>query len=208
MTDKDSIIKHLLGSKVLSIIRHHSPENLPETIEAIATGGVKSIEITANTPGFAETLKKISSMKGILPGAGTVLDVASAKKAVDAGARYLVSPICPITVAEYCRKNDIVFIPGTFTPTEIVSAREQGGDIIKVFPAVTLGPGFFKALRGPLKNIPIMATGGIDSGNAPSFLEAGADMIGVGTNLFGSELIDNKDYDGITEKVRAFLSGL
>jgi len=208
MNKKSDIISSLLEKKIVAIIRHHTDKNLVETMDAIAEGGISAIEVTANTPNFEKILKQLSIRKDVIPGSGTILDVTTAKKAIDSGAKYLVSPICPLPVAAYCRKHDIVFIPGTFTPTEIVSARELGGDIIKVFPSITLGPGFFKALRGPLKDIPVMATGGISTENANSFLQAGANMIGIGTNLFGSELIDLANFKGITNKVKSFNSGL
>jgi 2-dehydro-3-deoxyphosphogluconate aldolase / (4S)-4-hydroxy-2-oxoglutarate aldolase len=151
---------------------------------ALLGAGVRFIEVTIDSPGalaFLETAAK--DFKGALFGAGTVTVPDLAEKAIQAGARFLVTPNFNPEVIQVARSHRIPIFSGAMTPTEIFSAYQAGAEVIKVFPAATLGSAYFKELRGPFSEIPLMATGGINLDNAPDFFAAGATALGVGSSL-------------------------
>jgi 2-dehydro-3-deoxyphosphogluconate aldolase / (4S)-4-hydroxy-2-oxoglutarate aldolase len=132
-------------------------------------------------------------------GAGTVLDPETARAVLLAGAEYIVAPTVNIDVIRLCQRYGKLVMPGAFTPTEILTAWEAGADIVKVFPADTVGPEFFKAMRGPLPHIRLMATGGVDLATAAAFLHAGACCLGIGSQLVEPEAIAEKNFDRLRE---------
>src|SRR5213595_246940 len=155
-------------------------------------------------PGALDVVKAVRSALGdrVLLGAGTVLDPETARAALLAGAEYLVAPTVNLEVIRLCRRYDKLVMPGAFTPTEILTAWEAGADIVKVFPADVVGPAFFKALRGPLPQVRLMPTGGVDLQTAADFLRAGASCLGVGGQLVDPKLIAARDFDRIRELAR------
>jgi len=140
----------------------------------------------------------------VLLGAGTVLDAETARAALLAGADFLVSPVVAVDVIKMARRYDKVVMAGAFTPTEILAAWEAGSDVVKVFPAEVLGPAFFKAVRGPLPQVKLMPTGGVDLTTAAQFLAAGAVCLGVGSQLVAPQLVAAKDYAGLTKLARQY----
>src|SRR5262249_54494308 len=152
---------------------------------ALADGGVSVVEITMTVPGALDVVRRVRETLGdrLLLGAGTVLDPETARAALLAGAEFLVAPTVNLDVIRLCQRYDKLVMPGPFTPTEILAAWEAGADIVKVFPADVVGPAFFKALRGPLPQVRLMPTGGVDLTTAAAFLRAGACCLGVGGQL-------------------------
>jgi len=135
---------------------------------------------------------------GFLLGAGTVVDAETARLAILAGAQFVVSPVLRPEMIEVCHRHDVAAIPGCFSPTEILTAWEAGADVVKVFPATSLGPAYFKDLRGPLPHIKLMPTGGVTIDNAADWIRAGAVAVGVGTALVDPKAVAAGDYRAIT----------
>jgi 2-dehydro-3-deoxyphosphogluconate aldolase/(4S)-4-hydroxy-2-oxoglutarate aldolase len=155
--------------------------------------------------GALEALAQCSASLGesVVFGAGSVLDPETTHLALSAGARFVVGPTFSPEVVRACRRYDAVAIPGAYTPTEILTAWEAGADLVKVFPAGALGPGYLRELRGPLPHLRLMPTGGITIESAGAFLAAGAVVVGVGGALVEREAVARSDYPRITERARA-----
>ena len=141
----------------------------------------------------------------VLLGAGTVLDPETARAALLAGAEFIVAPSLNLDVIRLCRRYDKLVMPGAFTPTEILTAWEAGADIVKVFPADVVGPAFFKALRGPLPQVKLMPTGGVDLDTAAEFLKAGAVCLGVGGQLVEPKAVAARDFARITALAKQYV---
>ncbi len=157
-------------------------------------------------PDALDVLRQVRRALGdrLLLGAGTVLDPETARAALLAGAEYLVAPTVNLDVIRLCQRYDKLVMPGAFTPTEILTAWEAGADIVKVFPADVLGPAFFKAMRGPLPQVRLMPTGGVDLDTATDFLRAGACCLGVGGQLVDPKLVAARDFDRIRDLARRY----
>jgi 2-dehydro-3-deoxyphosphogluconate aldolase/(4S)-4-hydroxy-2-oxoglutarate aldolase len=173
----------------------------------LADGGVTAAEVTLTVPNALDVLKaaKLAMGDRVVLGVGTVLDPESAWAAIDAGAAFVVAPTLDLDVVRICRQRDTVVMPGAFTPTEIFAAWRAGADVVKVFPADAVGPGFFKAMRGPLPQIKLMPTGGVDLANAAAYLTAGAACLGVGGQLVDPALVKDKALDRITDLARRYV---
>jgi 2-dehydro-3-deoxyphosphogluconate aldolase/(4S)-4-hydroxy-2-oxoglutarate aldolase len=141
----------------------------------------------------------------LLLGAGTVLDPETARAVLLAGAEFIVAPVLNLDVIRLCQRYDKLVMPGAYTPTEILTAWEAGADIVKVFPADAVGPAFFKALRGPLPQIRLMPTGGVDLNTAAAFLKAGACCLGVGSQLVDPKLIADQNFTRIRDLARQYV---
>jgi len=189
-------------SGVIAIVRVDSPVELLKIVKAVHRGGVKAVEITMTTPGALEAIGEVirQGVEDILLGVGTVLDGETARMAILAGAEFVVSPTVSRGVIEVSRRYGKLVIPGAMTPTEILQAWEMGGDIIKVFPATTLGPQYFRDLKGPLPQIPLMPTGGVSIDNAGEFIRAGAVAVGVGGQLVDRKTVKEGRFDVLTER--------
>lgn len=178
-------LEQILDYKIVAILRGCTPDRIPDIAAALAEGGVRLMEITLNSPGALESIRQLSGIMGdrMLVGAGTVLTAAEAEAAVDAGARFIISPTLDIETIRRTRQLGAISIPGAFTPTEILTAYRNGADIIKVFPAGSSGASYFKELRGPLPQIPLMPTGGVNLDNIRDFKAAGAVAFGISSAL-------------------------
>jgi 2-dehydro-3-deoxyphosphogluconate aldolase/(4S)-4-hydroxy-2-oxoglutarate aldolase len=189
---------------VVAVVRLDDTARLRTVVDALDEGGVRAIEITMTMPGALDALAGLVSTSGerLVVGAGTVLDPETARLAVLAGARFVIAPTLRAETLEMCRRYDVVAIPGALTPTEIVSAWEQGADIVKVFPAGALGPGYLRELRGPLPQVRLLATGGVDADSVGAFLAAGAVAVGVGGALVERDAVARGDTARITEQAR------
>ncbi len=189
--NRKTVLSKILLSKIIAVIRMKDTERLMRVIDAISVGGVKCIEITMTVPNaiwiIEELVKKIED--DVLIGAGTVLDNATTKSVIDAGAKFVVSPFLNHEVIKTSHDHDVVSIPGCFSPTEIISAWNAGADIVKVFPASVLGPKYFNDLRGPFPDIRLMPTGGVTIENAVDWIKACASAIAIGTDLLDKKLI-------------------
>lgn len=194
---RETDLQRVLTGGLVAVVRAPDPANLVDVIAALAEGGVGVAEITLTVPGALDVLKAAKAMLGdrVLLGAGTVLDPETARAALLAGAEFIVSPTLNFDVIRMCKRYDKLVFPGAFTPTEILAAWEAGADIVKVFPADVLGASFFKAMRGPLPQIRLMPTGGVDLNTAGEFLRAGACCLGVGSQMVDPKAVAREDYE-------------
>jgi 2-dehydro-3-deoxyphosphogluconate aldolase/(4S)-4-hydroxy-2-oxoglutarate aldolase len=207
---KDKVLKGLLASKAVAVIRMTDAAKLAKAAAALRKGGITAFEVTMTVPGAVEIIRAMARDKvpGVLIGAGTVLDAGAASDVIGAGADFVVSPITDGDMIMACREAEVLVVPGAFTPTEIAAAWRAGADIVKVFPATSLGPQFFRDLRGPLPHIRIMPTGGVTLENAREFLEAGACCVGIGTALLDKKMIDADDWEGLASRARRLVRSL
>lgn len=189
---------------VVAVIRMKDPQKLRAVIDAIAAGGVKAIEVTMTVPGAVSLIETLAATlpADILLGAGTVIDAGTARAVIDAGARFVVSPVYRPEIIAACHERNVAACPGGFTPTEILDAHEQGADIVKVFPATALGPQFIKDVRAPLPQLRLMPTGGVSLDNAGDWIRAGAVAVGVGSALLDAKAIDEGRFDVLTSNAR------
>jgi len=207
---KDEVLDIILATKVIAVIRMSDAAKLTRVVEAIEKGGVRAIEITMTTPSALQIIADMAKRKPaeILIGAGTVLDAATAEAVIRAGAEFVVSPITNYDMIASCRKNDIFVAPGALSPTEIVAAWEHGADVVKVFPATSVGPKYFQDLKGPLPQVRLMPTGGVSLENAREFIRSGACCVAIGTALLDKKAIAVEDWDVLTEKAKALVESL
>jgi 2-dehydro-3-deoxyphosphogluconate aldolase/(4S)-4-hydroxy-2-oxoglutarate aldolase len=205
---KESQLRHVLDCGIVAVVRCPDGRQLVEVARALADGGVTVVEITLSVPNALDVLRQVGQALGdrLLLGAGTVLDPESGRAALLAGAEYLVAPTVNLDVIRLCRRYDKLVMPGAFTPTEIVTAWEAGADVVKVFPADVVGPAFFKALRGPLPQVRLMPTGGVDLTTAAAFLKAGACCLGVGGQLVEPKAVAERNFDRIRELARQYVA--
>jgi 2-dehydro-3-deoxyphosphogluconate aldolase/(4S)-4-hydroxy-2-oxoglutarate aldolase len=177
-------LEHILRYKIVAILRGCTPERVPDIVAALVESGVRLLEITLNSPGALDLIRWASETVGdrLLVGAGTVLTPAEAEMAIDAGARFILSPSLDIETIGVTKELGAVSIPGAFTPTEILTAWRSGADIVKVFPA-SVGASYIRDIRGPLPQIRLMPTGGVNLLNIREFRAAGAVAYGIGSAL-------------------------
>ena len=207
---KTEVITRIKADRAVAVIRTDSMDRALRTADAVVAGGFRAIEITFS---FADAAKAIEKLAGnnerdLLIGAGTILTRDQVHQAVEAGARFLVSPCVLPDVIDAAHELQVVIIPGAFTPTEIYTAYSLGADIVKIFPAVKFGPEYLKAVRGPLPNIPIMPTSGVDASNVGEWFRAGAVAVGAVSSVFDPELVRNGDWNKITERAREFMTAV
>lgn len=206
--NRESLLRQVLDCGIVAVVRSQDSQQLVEVVRALADGGVTVAEITMTVPNAIDVLRQTRQALGdrVLLGAGTVLDPETARAVLLAGAEYIVAPTLNLEVIRMCRRYDKLVMPGAFTPTEILTAWEAGADIVKVFPAEVVGPAFFKALRGPLPQIRVMPTGGVDLTTATTFLEAGACALGVGSQLVEPKAIAERNFDRIRDLARQYVA--
>jgi 2-dehydro-3-deoxyphosphogluconate aldolase/(4S)-4-hydroxy-2-oxoglutarate aldolase len=204
------VLATILATRVIAVIRMSDTRRLASVVEAIKRGGVRAIEITMTTPSALEIIAEMAAEKGSgsLVGAGTVLDVRTAERVIRAGADFVVSPVTNAEMIDACKRSGIFVAPGAFSPNEILAAWEKGADVVKVFPATSVGPKYFRDLRGPLPQVRLMPTGGVNIENAGEFIRSGACCVAIGTALLDKKAIAAEDWDGLTEKTRALLESL
>ena len=193
-------------SGVVAVLRGAEPETVVDTAEALVAGGVTALEVTADTAGATDMVATLSEALGgdAIVGAGTVLDSETARAAVAAGAEFVVSPSLDGSVVETCNRHGVLCAPGVLTPTEAVEAYEAGADVVKLFPAETVGPGHVSALKGPLGHLEVMPTGGVSPEDAGDYVEAGAACVGAGSALVDRELVEAGDFGAITARAETF----
>jgi len=205
---KEDQLRHVLDCGIVAVVRSPDSQQLVEVTRALADGGVTVVEITMSVPNALEVLRQVRQALGdrVLLGAGTVLDAETARAVLLAGAEYIVSPTVNVDVIRLCQRYDKLVMPGAFTPTEILTAWEAGADIVKVFPAEVVGPAYFKAVRGPLPQIRLMPTGGVDLGTAAAFLRAGACCLGVGGQLVEPKAVAERNFDRLRDLARQYVA--
>ncbi|AOH55172.1 bifunctional 2-keto-4-hydroxyglutarate aldolase/2-keto-3-deoxy-6-phosphogluconate aldolase [Peribacillus muralis] len=180
--DKHSIIKQITEMKVVAVIRGQHAEEAAKLSKAAIEGGIRAIELTYTTPQVEEVFKQLVNTDALI-GAGSVLDSETARHAILSGAQFIVSPYFVEGVAKLCNRYGIPYMPGCMTIREMATALEAGCDILKLFPANTIDPSFIKSVNGPLPNVRLMPTGGINLDNMKDWLRAGAVATGIGSDL-------------------------
>jgi len=207
---KDEVLGAILETRVVAVIRMKDAARLAGVAAALGRGGVRALEITMTVPGAVGIIREMAGSKaaGTLVGAGTVLDAGTAKDVIAAGADFVVSPITDMETVKVCRDAGVLVAPGAFTPTEIVAAWRAGADIVKVFPATSLGPQFCRDLRGPLPEVRLMPTGGVTVENARDFIAAGAAAVGLGTALVDAKAVEAGDWEALEARARRLLASL
>jgi len=207
---RGSALSVILETRLVAVVRMKSAEVLPAAVDALRRGGVRAIEVTLTTPGALAVIGELAATKspGELIGAGTVLDASAAERAMDAGADFIVSPVLDPEIVRACRARDVFVSAGGLTPTEILAAWRAGADVVKVFPATSAGPKYFKDLKGPFPEIKLMPTGGVSLENAADFIRNGACAVALGTSLLDADLVRSRDWDGIAVRAARLLESL
>jgi len=207
---KDEVLGAILETKVVAVIRMKDAARLADVAAALGRGGVRALEVTMTVPGAVGIIREMAKSKapGTLVGAGTVLDAGTAKDVIAAGADFVVSPITDRETVRVCCDAGVLVAPGAFTPTEIVAAWRAGADIVKVFPATSLGPQFCRDLRGPLPEVRLMPTGGVTIENARDFIAAGAAAVGLGTALVDAKAVEAGDWEALEARARRLMASL
>lgn len=202
--NKAQVAEKIARERIVAVIRLSDPNTLIPVIRAVAAGGVKCIEITMTVPNAVELIRSVSQQpwEEVLIGAGTVLDADTAHQVIDAGAQFVVSPILQPEVIQACQQRDVFCAAGCYTPTEIYTAWKAGADVVKVFPATSLGPAYFKDLKGPFPQIPLMPTGGVSIDNAHTWIQAGAVAVGIGSDLLDKAAIQEGRFEVLTERAQ------
>ncbi|AMQ20756.1 4-hydroxy-2-oxoglutarate aldolase [Geobacillus proteiniphilus] len=205
--DKLEHLNRLKQSKLVAVIRKPKRSQIFQIAEALIDGGVEVLEVTVDSPGSFEMIAALKETFGdkAIVGAGTVLDAETAKRAIEAGSDFIFSPIFDQEMVSLTNRYGKISIPGVMTPTEIVKAYQMGADLLKVFPAGSLGPKYFKELSGPLGHIPLMPTGGVTLDNAAEFIRNGVVAVGVGSALLDKRAIEEERFDVIRETAQKFV---
>lgn len=196
---------------LVPLFTHDDVSISKQVIEAAYQGGVRVFEFTNRRKNsfevFVAMLDYCKKFPDLMLGIGTVMDGPTTKKFIDAGAHFIISPILKLEMAEVCRAHNILWMPGCATLTEIVTAKEHGAEVIKVFPGSVLGPGFVSAIMPVVPDLQLMITGGVEpnENNLASWFKAGAMSVGMGSQLFSKEILENKDWDALKERVRSIL---
>jgi 2-dehydro-3-deoxyphosphogluconate aldolase/(4S)-4-hydroxy-2-oxoglutarate aldolase len=207
---REAIRQEIERLGVVAIIRMKDPAKLRAVFDALADGGVRAIEVTMTVPGAVALIAELarSLPSGFVLGAGTVTDAATARAVIDAGARFVVSPVFRREVVQVCLERGIVSAPGCLSPTEILDAHEMGADVVKVFPATALGPQYIKDLRAPMPQLRLMPTGGVTLDNAGDWIRAGAVAVGVGSALVDTKAIDEGRLSVIADNARRIVASI
>ncbi len=205
------ILSFITGIGVVPVVRTATAEGALNAIDAIYKGGVRSAEITMTVPGAIRALEKVADKFGdkLMLGAGTILDPETARNCMLAGAQFFVSPNLRVSTIEMCKRYSKVICIGALTPTEVLTAWETGADVVKVFPADAMGGAkYIKALKGPLPQVEMIPTGGVNLETAGEFLKAGACAVAVGGELVNAKLIAEGDWDAIESRAKGYLEAV
>ena len=204
------IIEQLTAAPIVPILRKVPYEKSAAIVNALVEGGVTSVEVTMESDRAEEIIAETVHAYGnrVLVGAGTVLNIADCRRAIEAGAQFIVTPALDEEVVNYAVEQGVPIIPGVFTPSEMMRAIKLGAEAIKLFPASVVGPAFIKDVKGPLSHIPIMTTGGITLETAADYIGAGAAAVGTGSALLKKELIASSDWEGLKRETEKWLEAV
>ena len=202
-------IKKFKELPIMGILRGVAVDMIEPITETVIFSGLKTVEVTMNTPGAAELIKRMKNVSGsrLMIGAGTVLTTVDLEKAVDAGATFIVMPTLVRDVAERCVKDRIPVFPGALTPQEIYNAWGAGATMVKVFPAKFFGPSYFKEVKGPFGDIELLACGGVTPENIRPFFLCGASGVAFGGSVFTKEALASRDFAAIEKAIKALIAG-
>lgn len=207
--DKQEVRKRILEIGVVPVVRASSPREAQMAADAVCEGGIPIVEITMTIPGAVEVIRELTknAADNVLVGAGTIINVEAARRCMDAGAQFLVSPGLNLQVVELAKQEGKLMMAGALTPTEVITAWEAGSDFVKVFPCGQVGGArYIKALKGPLPQVPLVPTGGVSLASAAEFIEAGAAALGVGGECVHAEALKSGKPEIIVENARKFLA--
>jgi 2-dehydro-3-deoxyphosphogluconate aldolase/(4S)-4-hydroxy-2-oxoglutarate aldolase len=207
--NKQQVRDKIVEIGVVPVVRASSPAEALLAAQAVCDGGIPVVEITMTVPGAIEVIRELrkSALSGVLVGAGTVLDAETARRCLDAGAEFLVSPGLNVPTVEFALREDKLIMAGALTPTEVITAWNVGADFVKVFPCGQVGGAkYVKALKGPLPHIPLVPTGGVNLNTAAEFIEAGSAALGIGGELVQSDALKSGKPEVIVENARKFLA--
>ena len=208
MNGREHIKSELLERKISAIIRTDNQKVAEQAMQAAVDGGFRVVEFTLTTPGSLNLITQFRENDDLIVGAGTVMSPTIVQEAVEAGAQFLVSPVCNVDVIQEAEKLDVVSIPGTFTATEMETAHRAGADFVKLFPAPTNVAEYIRFILAPLPYLKIFPTSGVNLDNMLDVLQAGAAGTGFVRPLFDPEMIRNKNYDGIRQRAEAIVERL
>ena len=206
--NKSEVLKQIKEVGIIPVVRATTADEAIRAIDAIREGGIGVLEITMTVPNAITVIEQVTTRFGThaLVGAGTVLDVETAKSCISAGAKFIVSPSLNLETIAFCREQDVAVMPGALTPTEVVNAWTAGADFVKVFPAGAVGgASYLKALKAPLPHIELVPTGGVSLTTAADFIHAGAAALGVGTDLVDIKAIREGQAALITQRAKQFV---
>jgi len=198
------LIETLAADHALAVIRAPRIDDPIALCAALAAGGIRVIEFTFTTPGVEEVISAAAGMRGVVVGAGTVTDAASAEAAIHAGARFLVTPGLQEDAAAVARDAGVPILLGALTPTEVMRAVELGAAAVKIFPASLVGPQYLKDLHGPLPRVPLVPSGGLHAANAAEWMRAGALAVTAGSSVVSAGDIEAAEWDEVTARAREF----
>ncbi|NNE71874.1 MAG: bifunctional 4-hydroxy-2-oxoglutarate aldolase/2-dehydro-3-deoxy-phosphogluconate aldolase [Rhodothermales bacterium] len=203
-------LKRILDARAVAVIRVSDPGRLLPVVEALLNGGVRGIEVTMTVPDALTQIRLVDQTFGedAILGVGSVLSADTARLAIEAGARYVVSPILKPEIIAAAHTLDAAAMPGAFTPTEIQKAHEAGADIVKVFPANVVGMAFFRGVLAPMPHLRLMPTAGVTLTNAGEWLAAGACAVGVGSALLDRAAIESEDWQTLTDNARTLMRSI
>jgi 2-dehydro-3-deoxyphosphogluconate aldolase / (4S)-4-hydroxy-2-oxoglutarate aldolase len=209
MMQRELGLQEIERTRIVAIVRGVEEQHIVSVAEALLQGGVTVMEVTLNTPGALRMIGQLQHKFGndMYIGAGTVLDLDDAERAVEAGASFLVTPNMDEEVIRWSKQQGIPIFPGALTPTEIVKAWKAGATAVKVFPSASLGLTYIKELMGPLNHIPMMAVGGVTEENIREFLQIGCYGLGIGGSLINLKEIQAGNFRWITEKAAKLIAG-
>ncbi|MFZ1289966.1 MAG: bifunctional 4-hydroxy-2-oxoglutarate aldolase/2-dehydro-3-deoxy-phosphogluconate aldolase [Melioribacteraceae bacterium] len=208
--NREEIRNRILERKVVAVVRMKNSDQLLKVINAIMNGGVTGIELTMTIPNAIQAIQIANKEFGndILLGVGSVTNSQIAIDAINAGAKFVVSPIYKHEVVQTVIDKNLVVIPGAFSPTEIQTAYEQGADFVKIFPADNLGMSFIKSIKAPLPHLKVIPTGGVTLENAIDWINHGASAVGIGSALVDNKAIDSENYYQLTENAKILCANL
>ncbi|MFD2749543.1 bifunctional 4-hydroxy-2-oxoglutarate aldolase/2-dehydro-3-deoxy-phosphogluconate aldolase [Virgibacillus siamensis] len=214
--DKENVLmintlQKISDHKLVAVVRGANPEDVMPIAEALFDGGIRIMEITMDTPQVESVIRELNkAFDGeMVVGAGTVLDPESAQTAIMAGAKFIFSPTVNTETIKMTKRYGVVSIPGALTPTEILTAYEHGADLIKVFPASVMGPGYLKDVHGPMPHVPLMPTGGVNVSNVREYFEKGAVAAGLGSALVRTDSpLTNDDLQAMTANAKQFIDAI
>jgi 2-dehydro-3-deoxyphosphogluconate aldolase/(4S)-4-hydroxy-2-oxoglutarate aldolase len=208
MMTKQEVGNRIREIGIVPVVRAQSAQQALAACEAVRKGGIPIVEITMTVPGAIEIISGLASTIGndVLIGAGTVLDADTASKCLKAGARFLVSPGFDAATVAFANRAGVLIMAGALTPTEVIAAWKAGADIVKIFPSGNLGgPKYIKALKGPLPQVPMVPTGGVNLQTAADFIRAGSEALGIGGELVSAEALRSGNTSVITDTARQYV---
>jgi 2-dehydro-3-deoxyphosphogluconate aldolase/(4S)-4-hydroxy-2-oxoglutarate aldolase len=207
--NKQKVRDRILEIGIVPVVRASSAREARMAADAVCEGGIPIVEITMTVPGAVDVIRELSKSAGsnVLIGAGTVLSAEAARRCLDAGAQFLVSPGLNLKTVEFAGREDKLIMAGALTPTEVITAWEAGADFVKVFPCGQVGGAkYIKALKGPFPEVPLVPTGGVNLNTAAEFIEAGAAALGIGGELVQADALRSNKAEVIVENARKFLA--